>query len=207
MCNLKAPSPSERAEHEQLAARMTRAVVATREIADGYAFELDATHMSITDLARWSEFERRCCPFFDFSLESKMSVKAPDVMLLGAEWLERALLRAQLIEEGYDVVAIDSWPMPQRYRLPGMTPRLLVIDLQQLPDPRATLDDVRLVIPPERVVVLTAIGTLSSDEVRRFGFKVLERPTTVGQIVTTVALLVDNSPDADRRRGSPPPAC
>jgi hypothetical protein len=71
MCNLKALSPSERAEHEQLAARMTRAVVATREISDGYAFELDATHMSMTDLARWSEFERRCCPFFDFSLESR----------------------------------------------------------------------------------------------------------------------------------------
>ncbi len=128
-------------------------------------------------------------------------------MLLGAEWLERALLRAQLIEEGYDVVAIDSWPMPQRYRLPGTTPRLLVIDLQHLPDPRGTLDDVRLVIPPERVLVVTAIGTVCSDEVRRFGFKVLERPTTVGQIVTTVALLVDNSPEADRRHGSPPPAC
>jgi hypothetical protein len=34
-------------------------------------------------------------------------------MLLSVEWPERALLRAQLIEAGYEVAAIDAWPMPQ----------------------------------------------------------------------------------------------
>src|SRR5262245_30111410 len=33
-----------------------------------------------------------------------MDTKPPDVLLLSAEWPERALLRAQLIEEGYEVV-------------------------------------------------------------------------------------------------------
>ncbi len=94
MCNLKALSPSERAEHEQLAARMTRAVVATREIAEGYAFELDATHMSITDLARWSEFERRCCPFFDFSLESRRENGPLTLRLTGRDGVKQ-FIRAE----------------------------------------------------------------------------------------------------------------
>jgi hypothetical protein len=52
-----------------------------------------------------------------------MDPKPPDVILLGPEWPERALLRAQLIEDGYDVVAIDAWPIPRLYRRSGMRPR------------------------------------------------------------------------------------
>src|SRR5918911_549862 len=33
------------------------------------------------------------------------------VALLGVEWQPRALIRAQLIEDGFDVLATDSWPM------------------------------------------------------------------------------------------------
>jgi hypothetical protein len=32
--------------------------------------------------------------------------KRPDVMVLDSEWRDRALLRAQLIEEGYEVVGV-----------------------------------------------------------------------------------------------------
>src|SRR5262245_10160160 len=119
--------------------------------------------------------------------ESDANATRPDVVLLGATWPERALLRAQLIEEGYDVVAIDRWPMPRLYRRPVMKPRVMIIDLRSLPDPRATLDEVRFVIPPDRVVVLMALGTLATDEVRRLGFNVIERPATVGDVVTAVA--------------------
>lgn len=37
-----------------------------------------------------------------------MELTPPDIVLLGPEWPERALLRAQLVEEGHDVVAIDA---------------------------------------------------------------------------------------------------
>ena len=40
-------------------------------------------------------------------------------MLLAPEWPERALLRAQLIEEGYEVVAVDAWPIPGFTASPG----------------------------------------------------------------------------------------
>ena len=119
-----------------------------------------------------------------------MSPKPPDVIVLDAEWPERALLRAQLIEEGHEVVAVDTWPIPRLYRRPGMTPRVLLIDLRELPKPRETLEEVRFVLPPERVLVVTAIGSLAGEEVRRLGFNVIERPVTIGQIVAATGALL-----------------
>jgi len=131
-----------------------------------------------------------------------MDMKAPDIVLLGPEWPERALLRAQLIEEGYEVVAIDGWPIPRLYRRPAMKPRVMIIDLRGLPDPATTLDEVRFVIPPDRVVVLTALGTLAKEDVRRFGFNVIDRPTTVGDVVAAVArvLAATNASRSGRSR-------
>jgi hypothetical protein len=126
--------------------------------------------------------------------------KPPDVLLLGPEWPERALLRAQLIEEGYEVVAIDAWPIPRPYRRPGMKPRVVLIDLRGLPDPRETLDEVRVVMPPERVLVVTALGSLSGSEVKQLGFVVVERPATIGQIVANTAALLSRTPPERERQ-------
>lgn len=119
-----------------------------------------------------------------------MEDRAPDVIVLGGEWPERALLRAQLIEEGYEVVALDAWPIPRQYRRAGMKPRAMVVDLRGLEDPRLTLDELRFVIPPERVVVVTALGTLPRRDVEHFGFRTIERPATVGEIVGAVSALL-----------------
>jgi hypothetical protein len=66
-----------------------------------------------------------------------MDPKPPDSVVLGTEWPERALLRAQLIEEGHEAVALDTWPISRLYRRPGMKPRVLVIDLHRLPQSSA----------------------------------------------------------------------
>jgi hypothetical protein len=116
--------------------------------------------------------------------------KRPDVMVLDFVWRDRALLRAQLIEEGYEVVALDAWPIPNVYRRPGMGPRVLLIDLHDLPKPRETLDEVRCMLPAERVLVVTALGSLPVEQVRQFRFNVVERPVTVGEIVRSVAVLL-----------------
>ena len=111
---------------------------------------------------------------------------APDVVLLCSEWPARALLNAQLVEEGYDVVTTDQWPIPRQFLRAGGQPRALVIDLQGLPDPNAVLDDVRHLIPPHRVVVLAAIATMDPAAVRQMGFRVLARPIAVGAVVGAV---------------------
>jgi DNA-binding response OmpR family regulator len=136
-----------------------------------------------------------------------MDPKPPDVIVIGAEWPERALLRAQLIEEGHDVVAVDTWPIPRLYRRTGMKPRVLLIDLHGLPTPRETLDEVRFVVAPERVLVLTALGSLTPDEVRARGFHVIERPASIGQIVNATGALLSrtrmeqDAQESPRKRG------
>jgi hypothetical protein len=138
------------------------------------------------------------------TLRVEMDPTPPDVILLGAEWRERVLLRAQLIEEGLEVLAIDEWPMPRVYRRAGMKPRVLLIDLRGLPNPRETLDEVPFVIPPDRVLVVTALGALTANEVRRRGFTAIERPVTIGQIVAaTVSLVADKSPKSQSHGVSP----
>jgi DNA-binding response OmpR family regulator len=123
-----------------------------------------------------------------------MNAEPPDVIVLGTQWPERALLRAQLIEEGHEVVVVDTWPIPRLYRRPGMKPRVLLIDLRELPKPRETLDEVRFVLPPERVLVVTALGSLTGQQVRELGFNVIERPVSIRQIVAATGALVSRTP-------------
>jgi hypothetical protein len=110
----------------------------------------------------------------------------PDVVLLCSEWPTRALLNAQLVEDGYDVVTTDQWPIPRQFLRAEGKPRALVIDLQGLPDPKVVLDELRHLIPPHRVVVIGAIATMDADQVRLMGFRVLARPVAVAEVVAAV---------------------
>lgn len=119
-----------------------------------------------------------------------MPLKRPDILLLSTTWPERALLRAQLIEEGYDTAAFDEWPIPALNLTPGMTPRAAIVDLHALPEPRRVLTELRRIVPPDRVLVLTALGTLNEDDVRRMGFRVMARPIRVSEVVAAAAPLI-----------------
>jgi hypothetical protein len=109
-----------------------------------------------------------------------------DIVLLGIEWQTRALLRAQLIEEGFEVLATDTWPMMRQHLRPGEKPRLAIVDLQGLPEPERVLNDLRILMKPNRVLVLTAIDTVPLEAIEQLGFRVLKRPVSIGDVVTAV---------------------
>jgi hypothetical protein len=119
-----------------------------------------------------------------------MTLKRPDILLVGAEWPSRALVRAQLIEEGYEVAAVDAWPVPPLYRIPGMTPRAAIVDLQGLAHPERVLDELPGIVPPDRVLVLTALGTVGHDDVRRMGYRVMARPLGVSDLIAEAGSLL-----------------
>jgi DNA-binding response OmpR family regulator len=106
----------------------------------------------------------------------------------------RALLRAQLIEEGYEVVATDNWDTVESYVRLLLKPHLVIVDLQGLPATDELLDVLHRVMNPERVLVLTALGTLTPAEIQRWGFHAMARPVSIGEIVDKATALV-------RRRG------
>jgi DNA-binding response OmpR family regulator len=114
----------------------------------------------------------------------------PDIVLLGAEWRARALLRAQLIEEGFDVVATDTWPDARRHLRPGMKPRLVIVDTHELADAQQVLADLRVLMKPDRVLVLSAMSTVPEDEIQRLGFRAVKRPIAIEQIVDAVTRII-----------------
>jgi hypothetical protein len=116
-----------------------------------------------------------------------MRSPAPDIVLLAAEWQPRALLRAQLIEEGFDVLATDRWTAMRRHLRPGSKPALAIVDLRGLPDPDRVLNDLTILMKPHRVLVLTALGTLTPDHVQALGCRVVDRPIEIGSVVAAAA--------------------
>jgi hypothetical protein len=120
-------------------------------------------------------------------------VQPPDIVLLGTEWQARALLRAQLIEEGFEVVAVDTWPLMRRHLRPGLKPSLAIVDLQGLPQPEQVLDDLRFLMDPRDVLIVSGMGTVTPVKIDSLGFQVLNRPVTIGSIVAAAERAIRHS--------------
>jgi hypothetical protein len=114
----------------------------------------------------------------------------PDIVLLGPRWNPRAPLRAQLIEDGFEVIATDTWPMMRRCLRPGSKPKLAIVDLQGLDDPAGVLRDLQRLMPPARVLVVSSLGTVPRTDIEQLGFHVVERPTTIERIGATVRAII-----------------
>jgi hypothetical protein len=102
------------------------------------------------------------------------------------------LLRAQLIEEGFDVVAADVWPLVRDSLLRGDAPGLVVVDLQNLPRPRDVLRELGTLINPDRVLVLRAFASIAHDELEDGGFRVISRPLRIKQVVAHARAAIDS---------------
>jgi len=68
-CNLGVLTAEERKHHETLGRKIFSSVIARKRTASGYAFKLDRSRISASEVGQWIELEERCCPFFDFGLD------------------------------------------------------------------------------------------------------------------------------------------
>jgi hypothetical protein len=119
-------------------------------------------------------------------LSSESFQRSVDVLLVAAQWPERALLRAELIEAGCEVIAVDALQAAGS----RVNPRVAVIDLRELPNPRVDLETARSIVAANCTIIITGLATLSVDELRQEGYEVIARPTSIKEIVTaTLALL------------------
>jgi len=92
-CNLKSLTPEERERHHQLTEEIAQAKMETKELADGYAFRLEAGKVSLGDLADWVSAERKCCPFFDFEISVGRDGGPLWLKLRGAEGVKEFMRR------------------------------------------------------------------------------------------------------------------
>ena len=67
-CNLKAFTAEERTDWRNRIEHVMSSASAVKELPDGYTFAVAASRVSIVDVARWVELERKCCPFFVFEI-------------------------------------------------------------------------------------------------------------------------------------------
>jgi nicotinamidase/pyrazinamidase len=131
-------------------------------------------------------------------------LRPTDVLLLSAEARSRVALRAQLIEEGFEVAATDEWPMARHFLRPGAKPQFAFVDVRELRDATRVLDELPVLMSPERVLILTALGSIAADDVTRRGFHVRSRPISIDDIVDAIAtcLRAAASADAQPARGA-----
>jgi hypothetical protein len=67
-CRLDAFTKEENARHAKLITALAERVQDKRELSKGYEFRLDDSAKTFTETAEWITLERRCCPFFEFTL-------------------------------------------------------------------------------------------------------------------------------------------
>ncbi|HZQ21918.1 MAG TPA: hypothetical protein VFA89_03895 [Terriglobales bacterium] len=87
-CDAKALNRSERDHYDQLTSKLAEGRVETKELPDGYAFRLQNERVSLSDLAEWISFERRCCPFFEFEIEVQRNNGPLWLKLRGADGIK-----------------------------------------------------------------------------------------------------------------------
>jgi hypothetical protein len=68
-CDMTAIAAEQRSAHMATIEKLFRSVQSSRELPDGYAFELPNESDMLLTAAEFIVNERLCCPFFDFALE------------------------------------------------------------------------------------------------------------------------------------------
>jgi len=102
-CDRSAIPPNQLRRKVELGQVLRASIRHTRELPDGFEFELGNGPASFQDAAEWASSERLCCPFFDISLQLTRSngpiflrltgeagVKQFIQAEFGPEWLEHS---------------------------------------------------------------------------------------------------------------------
>jgi nicotinamidase/pyrazinamidase len=133
------------------------------------------------------DIRRALAEMSDAGAHLSTELRPTDVAILAVDWSSRAPLRAQLIEEGFEVVATDTWPAMRATLRPGHKPQFALVDLKDLPEAEQVLADLEVLMRPDDVFVITALGTIPPSTLERRGFRVIHRPVAIEDIVSAVS--------------------
>lgn len=110
------------------------------------------------------------------------------VLLAGKDWKARALLRAQLIEEGLEVEAHETVSAAlESLAGSSLLPALLVADLFASDDPSAELDQLASWTNQIPIWIIASRSLVVEKGLQGHGFEViLYRPVDVGELVEQI---------------------
>ena len=110
------------------------------------------------------------------------------VLLVGKEWKARALLRAQLIEEGLEVEAHESVGSAlESLEASPAIPSLLIADLAESDDPSADAEKLARWTARVPVWVIASLNLITNKLLRGREFElILTRPVDMGELVAQI---------------------
>jgi hypothetical protein len=94
VCELNAIAAEERPRYNELRRQLGAAAVGKRELTDGIAIRISTERMGLAEIAQWISFERKCCPFFEFTLEVAANAGPVWVSLTGRAGVKEFLAQA-----------------------------------------------------------------------------------------------------------------
>jgi CheY-like chemotaxis protein len=108
------------------------------------------------------------------------------VILVGKDWQARALLRAQLIEEGVEVEAYTT-AAEALEAISELLPELLVADLTESEDPTLEIEELAKWTRQIPVWIVAGRDLIAGKALRGRGFEmILYRPIDVGELVEQI---------------------
>ena len=115
------------------------------------------------------------------------------VLLAGQDWQARALLRAQLLEEGVDVEAFEI--ASEAINTVGdVLPGLLIADISSSDQPNAEIELLAQWADQFPIWIIAAHSIISAEKLKGRGFEMIFfKPVDVGEFVKQVAKRVENS--------------
>jgi len=110
------------------------------------------------------------------------------ILVAGKDWQARALLRAQLLEEGFDVEAYET--VPEALASLGTGPRqpdLFLADVSQSDDPLADVEALAVWSHRIAIWIIASRAFISEKNLRGHGFEMtFLRPVDVGELLRQV---------------------
>jgi len=64
-------TPEEGARHKEMTSKLVSSWKGFVETKDGYKFFFSSKKVSVAELIEWASNERKCCPFFNFDIDSE----------------------------------------------------------------------------------------------------------------------------------------
>ena len=112
----------------------------------------------------------------------------PRILIAGKDWTARALLRAQLLEEGIDVEACEDVPSAvQELWASDIMPRLLVADVSRSDDPAKDVSMLSQWAELLPIWILTGHTGPGAEPLEGRGFeRIIFRPIDMGKLVKEI---------------------
>jgi DNA-binding NtrC family response regulator len=111
-----------------------------------------------------------------------------EIVIAGKDWQARALLRAQLLEEGFEVEAYES--IAEALATLGAAtgiPKLLIADISASDDPVADVESLTAWSPKLPIWIIASRTYLVNQGLRGHGFaRIFMRPVEIGELVNQV---------------------